>query len=82
MNSTAQVAAIFLKHLIPALEQIYMELEGVPEEDDLLTAAQAAKLLNVDRSWIYNRKGRIKCIRLGGLVRIPMSEVKRLKEAS
>ncbi len=70
---------ICLKHLIPALTAIYSELGEVPEDSSLLTVKEAAELLKVDESWIYNRRDLFKSVRVGKHIRIPMSEIKRLK---
>ncbi|MCL8207117.1 MAG: helix-turn-helix domain-containing protein [Actinomycetia bacterium] len=48
--------------------------------DALLTVAEAAAALRMSRRWVQvqARRGRIRGVRLGRRVRIPLSEVKRL----
>ena len=72
---------ICLKHLIPALTAIYAELGEVPEDDSLLTVKEAAEMLRVDESWIYNRRDQFTSVRIGKHIRIPVSEIKRIKTA-
>jgi len=73
---------ICLKHLIPALTAIYAELGEVPEDDSLLTVKEAAEMLRVDESWIYNRKDLFTSIRVGKHIRIPVTEIKKLRDVS
>lgn len=48
---------------------------------DLLDVGQASKALNVNERWVRRAifEGRIEVVKLGRLVRIPTSEVERLK---
>lgn len=48
-------------------------------DEPLLTAAAAASLLSVRKSWVYNavRDGRLPCVRIGRHVRFVRSDLER-----
>lgn len=55
----------------------------VDEEERLWTAAEAARYLNVSRSWVYRETsaGRLPHSRILGLVRYDPARIRALKEA-
>jgi predicted DNA-binding transcriptional regulator AlpA len=54
----------------------------VDQEEQLWTAAQVARFLNVSRTWVYRETsaGRLPYSRILGLVRYDPAEIRALKE--
>lgn len=60
--------------------QLQIATDPTPSLDEpLLTAAAAASLLNVRKSWVYEavRDGRLPCVRIGRHVRFVRSDLER-----
>ena len=60
--------------------QLQIATEPAPSLDEpLLTAAAAASLLSVRKSWVYEavRDGRLPCVRIGRHVRFVRSDLER-----
>lgn len=76
-----QVSAADLKDWAIGLLDQYAQRQAKPQDEILLTTAQASRFLNVDRStlWRWNRENYLKPVMIGNRCRYRQSDLESLK---
>lgn len=76
-----QVSAADLKDFAIDILDQYAQRQAKPQEETLLTTAQASRYLNVDRStlWRWNRENYLKPMMIGNRYRYRLSDLESIR---